>query len=302
MHRKYEKIHRLGKEETVGILLGTCYIQEKVDGANTQIWFHDDGTIHVGSRNNDVTAGGGFNGFCEYVKTHEGIQKVFAENAGRYRLYGEWLVRHTISYKETAYKKFYLFDVYDQTTSAYLDIDEIYEFAKKYGIDIVPLRAKLENPSLDAINAFVGLTDFGDKGEGVVIKNMAFKNSFGDFCYAKIVTESFKEDNGVVFGGNNKFSDSYWEVYCMNKYMTLERVKKICQKLEAEVGRLEMKHVPRIMGTAYHDLLTEEVWEIANKVPVLNFDTFKMLCNKKSKQIFVEILTGDISVAHRDNA
>jgi len=31
MFKKYPKIHRLGKEETEGILEGTCYIQEKID-------------------------------------------------------------------------------------------------------------------------------------------------------------------------------------------------------------------------------------------------------------------------------
>ena len=31
--RSYGKIHRLGKEETEGILQGFCHVQEKVDGA-----------------------------------------------------------------------------------------------------------------------------------------------------------------------------------------------------------------------------------------------------------------------------
>jgi len=52
---KYPKIHRLGKSETEGILDGQCYIQEKIDGANTSIWMDEDGTIHCGSRNNDLT-------------------------------------------------------------------------------------------------------------------------------------------------------------------------------------------------------------------------------------------------------
>ena len=34
----YKKIHRLGVDETDGILIGKVYVQEKVDGANVQIW------------------------------------------------------------------------------------------------------------------------------------------------------------------------------------------------------------------------------------------------------------------------
>jgi hypothetical protein len=299
MFRTYEKIHRLGKEETDGILEGVCYIQEKVDGANTQIWYAND-TLHMGSRSKEITEG--FNGFCDYVRSHVGINGFFLTHGTKYRLYGEWLVRHTIAYNELAYKKFYLFDVYDNETEQFLEIKEVYALAEKFGINIVPLRAVIENPTKEMLDEWVGKTDFGDRGEGIVIKNKDFKNKFGDRVNAKIVTESFKEDNGVVFGGNNKHSDTYWEVYVMNKYMTLERVRKITQKAEAKIdGRLDMKHIPMIMGMAYHDLIEEECWTISQDVPEINFKTLRRICDKKSKQIFVELLTGDVSVAHRSN-
>lgn len=35
--KPYFKIHRLGKEETEGILIGECHVEEKIDGANTSI-------------------------------------------------------------------------------------------------------------------------------------------------------------------------------------------------------------------------------------------------------------------------
>lgn len=296
-YRKYEKIHRLGKEETEGILSGVCYIQEKVDGANTSIWLKDNGTLGTGSRSQEIREG--FNGFCDYVNSHKGIKAFFEACGPRFTLYGEWLVRHTIAYNELAYKKFYLFDVYDNDLNAFVPISYVYSFAKAYSIEIVPLRATINNPTVEQLQEFVGMTDFGDRGEGIVIKNLQFKNMFGDMCYAKIVTESFKEDNGVVFGGNNKHSDAYHEVYVMNKYMTLERVQKIMHKFQPKIeGPFEMKHVPMIMGAAYHDLLTEEIWEIQKKTPAINFQTLKRLCDKKSKQIFVEIITNDISVAH----
>jgi len=39
---KYEKIERLGKEDTEGILEWWCNCTEKIDWANTSIWLDED--------------------------------------------------------------------------------------------------------------------------------------------------------------------------------------------------------------------------------------------------------------------
>jgi len=299
--RTYEKIHRLGKEETDGILDGIVYIQEKVDGANTSIWMEEDGSIRMGSRNNDVTEGS-FNGFCDYVRTHEGIVSYLMANPS-HRLYGEWLVRHTIAYNETAYRKFYLFDIL--VGDDFMDADKVIAVGEQYSIDTVPYHGMFERPTIEQINELVGKSSFGDRGEGVVIKNPRFRNAFGDFCYAKIVTQSFKEDNAITFGGNNKHSDTYQEMYFVNKYITLPRVQKIMNKIaptldlnkNGEPERLDMKHIPRIMGTVYHDMITEEGWEIANEDKKVDFKQLRILAGKKAKQIYVDILNDSISVA-----
>lgn len=293
-HRHYGKIHRLGKEEVAGILEGTCVVQEKVDGANTSIWLDDEGDIKMGSRTRILKGDEEFNGFVPYVNAHRGIKLCLEENP-TYRLYGEWLVRHTIAYKETAYKKFYLFDIYD--TDHFLRISEVQSISETYGIDMVPTHGRFENLTLENLQEFVGKTEFGDRGEGIVIKNYDYVNGFGDCAFAKIVTESFKEDNAVSFGGNNKFSDTYHEVYVVNKYMTLPRIQKIMHKLQPEINeKLDMKHIPRIMGTAYHDMLTEEIWGIVKDVPKLDFKSLKRISDKKSKQIFVDLINDDVNV------
>lgn len=126
------------------------------------------------------------------------------------------------------------------------------------------------------------------------------KKQFGSHNYAKIVTESFKEDNGVTFGGNNKHSDSYSEMYVVNKYMTVARIEKVMNKIQPMIDKkLDLEHIPRISGTAYHDMLTEEIWEIQTKVQSLHFGTLKRIATKKAVAIYKEILSGDISVAHQ---
>lgn len=300
--RKYGKIYRLGKEETDGILNGLVNVTEKLDGANLSVWLGDGGEIRVGSRNNDLTGNGNeFNGAVKYCNTHPGIKKFFEmEGAKDLRLYGEWLVRHTLAYNETAYKKLYVFDIYDELTQSYFPQETVQLMCSRLGIDTVPDLGNFENPTLQELTKLVEgqKSIYGEKREGIVIRNPEFVNQFGDKCNAKIVSEGFMEDNGVVFGGNNKYSEAYWEQYVSNKYITLERVQKIMNKIQPEINkRLDMEHIPRVTNTVYHDMLTEEAWEIAQKVKKLDYDVLKRICFKKAKQVYVDILNGHISVA-----
>ena len=208
--------------------------------------------------------------------------------------------RHTIAYKETAYKKWYMFDIW--TTEGYVLQNGIRSIGEEYGIATVPYHKAFVDPTVEQIMEYVGKSEFGDRGEGVVIKNLDFVNKFGDVVFAKIVTESFKEDNAVTFGGNNKHSDTYYEVYVVNKYMTLPRVKKIMDKLQPIIPeKLDMKHIPWICGTAFHDMMTEEIGSIVKDVPKLDFKALQRIAFKKAKQIFVDILNDSISVADRKN-
>ncbi len=298
--RKYEKIYRLGKEETDGILVGTVGVTEKLDGANLSVWLGSGGEIRVGSRNNDLTANGNeFNGAVHYCNAHEGIKKILQEYP-TYRLYGEWLVRHTLSYNETAYKKFYLFDVYDHSTEKFIDQYVVQQLGEAYGINTVPDLGRFVNPTLQELTKLVEgqKSVYGEKREGIVLRNPGFVNQFGDKCNAKIVSEGFMEDNGVTFGGNNKYSEAYWEQYVSNKYIDVARVQKIMNKIQPEINkRLDMEHIPRIINTVYHDMITEEGWEISQKVKKLDYDVLKRICGKKAKQVYVDILNGQISVA-----
>lgn len=303
LFRRYEKIHRLGKEETDGILDAPVHVQEKIDGANLQVWL-EDGVVHVGSRNNDVTEReDGFNGAVQYIQNHEGIKSIFAINPQVY-LYGEWLVRHTILYSATAYNKFYLFDVFNPNLNEFLPTDAVDLMAKDFNLAAPHYYGKFDIKSkeqLAEIEKLVGKSMLGEKGEGVVIKRPDFRNKFGDIVYAKIVGQEFMEDNAVAFGGNNKYSDTYREMWAVNKYMTLARIQKVINKIVSETGeRMDMKHIPQVMGMAYYDLFQEEMWAIADNCSTpFDFKQFQKLAYKKAKQVFVDILNDSISVADR---
>lgn len=297
MFKAYPKIHRIGKAETEGILNGTCHVEEKIDGANVSIWL-EDGVIQCASRSQKVTSG--FNGFVDFVNSNESIKKCLLENPN-FRLYGEWLVRHTIAYNELSYKKFYLFDILEDTTNQFLSRESVLNVGETYSIPTPMQFGIFENPTVEELSKFVGKSCLGENGEGVVIKNLQFVNTFGSLAYAKIVSEKFKEDNGVIFGGNNRTSVSYWEIYVVNKYMTLSRVQKIMNKIQPLIDeKLDLKHTSRVISTCYHDMLVEEIWEIQDRVETLNFKNLKKIACKKASVIYKELLTGDVSVAHQN--
>lgn len=301
--KKYPKIHRLGKEETDGILIGEVHVEEKIDGANASIWMDKRGEIVCGSRNRELTEG--FNGFVDWVRNSEAVKKFFAENPD-HRLYGEWLVPHTIKY-EKGWQNFWLFDVTKaldgEENEEFASREAVHTIAQMYGFSTPHYFGTFVDPSPDDLLALVGQSQLGPKGEGVVLKNLSFRDQFGNLNYAKIVSEQFKEDNGITFGGNNKHSDSYWEMYIVNKYMTRARVDKVCNKLQSIIEeKLDMKHIPRVSHTAFHDLITEEIWEIQSKVTGdLNFKKLANLCQRKAKQLYVDKLQGFTSVADQQN-
>jgi hypothetical protein len=298
---KYPKIHRLGKEETEGILEGDCIIQEKIDGANVSIYWDDsnDGLriLKLASRNRELRDDESFNGFRDYVLNDKGIMGLLKDYP-KCRLYGEWLVRHTISYNEMAYRQFYLFDITDSEGN-FTSQSRVGEMAIIYHINYPQVFARLPNPTQDQIQEYVGRSSLGPNGEGVVIKNLDFRNKFGDLCYAKIVTENFKEKNSVIFGGNNKLCDSYWEMYIVNKYATVARVQKIMNKIQPEIDEpIGLKHTSRVASSAYHDLITEEIWEIQGKVQSVDFGKLKRIALTKLTQVYKDIINNEMSVAY----
>lgn len=294
-YKTYHKIHRLGKEETDGILNGEIIVQEKVDGANISIFYHE-GKVRCGTRTRMLPEDESFNGFQEAVNSNKAIAE-FLKEEPELILYGEWLVKHTITYNEEAYQKIYLFDVYDKVTNGWANQDTVRNIARIIGVEYPHIFAKGKLTE-EQIKEFVGKSMIAPAGEGVVIKAEGFTNKFGDTVYAKVVHQKFKESNAIVFGGNNKFSETYWEMYVVNKYCTTARVRKIMQKLQAETERrLDMEHTSKVAGTCYHDMITEEAWEIVKKVPKLDFKRLQGLAHKKFIQIYHDILNNSLSIA-----
>lgn len=296
--KSYPKVHRLGKEETDGILDKPFTIQEKIDGANVSIWL-EKGIIKCGTRTRALPDDESFNGFTEYVKSNPLILEWLQNNPGT-RLYAEWLVRHTISYPETAYRKIYLYDIYNDVEQNFYLQPLVEIAAKSMGLEYPQIFSEDKKLTEAEIKEFVGksLVPQAALGEGVVIKRWDFLDKWGNSCYAKVVHEKFKEANAIVFGGNNKHSDSYDEMYIVNKYCTLGRVQKIMNKLQPEKDRrLDLENIPEVSGRCLHDMITEEAWEIFQKGKTIDNRKLKGLATRKFIQIYKDILNDSISIA-----
>lgn len=208
-YKAYPKIHRLGKEETDGILDCEFVVQEKVDGANCSI-FQLDGKLRCGTRTRMLPEEESFNGFQEAVQGNLNLAMYFSREPDHI-LYGEWLVKHTITYNEEAYRKIYLFDIYDTKTNTWLPQEAVRATAEFLGLEY-PYVFTVGKLTEEQINEFVGKSMIAPAGEGVVLKAPGFVNKFGDHCYAKVVHQKFKESNAI-------------------------RVRKIMQKLQSETER-----------------------------------------------------------------
>lgn len=83
--------------------------------------------------------------------------------------------------------------------------------------------------------------------------------------------------------------------------MTLARIEKIMNKLQPQIDhQLHLADIPRITQTAYHDMLTEEIWEISKKAGTVDFKSLKRIALKKAVQVYKDKLSGDISIADQE--
>ena len=255
---KYQHIEKLSNyDETEGILNGNVFVQPKIDGSNCCIWLEDN-EIHCGSRNRELSLDDDHAGFMKYIyENKEKYLKLLNKYPNRI-IYGEWLVKHTIkTYRKDAYNRFYVFDIVSKD-EFYTDYAEIEKVCKEYEIDYVPIMKKLRFPKVEDITNLVNQNHFlfPDNtfiGEGIVIKNLDFTNRYGRRVWAKIVTSDFKQKK-YVKDEKEKYS---LEQEIAEKYLTLDIVDKVYAKLMTEREFWNNKLIPQLLGTVYHDFITE---------------------------------------------
>ena len=293
--KKYMHVEKYGNDEVQGIELGQCWIFPKIDGTNGSAWL-EDGELQAGSRRRQLSVNDDNAGFCDWVKNGDHRLKEFFEENPNLRIYGEWLIPHALrTYKDDAWNRFYVFDVYDDENKDYLPYEAYQPILEKYEIDYIPPICVAKNVSHDNLlhelknNIF--LIDEGKGyGEGIVIKNYAYQNKFGRTVWAKIIANEFKEKHSKVQPTSKNFKELV-EQKIVDEYITDHLVTKTYAKIVNECGGWNSKHIPRLLSTVFYDLVNEELWNALKKFknPTIDFKKLNQIAIIKIKELKPEL-------------
>lgn len=332
MFRKYDHVERYGHSSVEGIDIGEVYVFPKLDGTNASVWFECGGDVtgpflECSSRTRVLSEGKDNHGFFKWVQEEQqsfwSIMRC-VENSHWWTIYGEWLVPHTLkTYRTDAWRQFYVFDVYDNKTHRYLSYSEYAETMQLAGLSLIEPLCIINNPTEDQLRAQVKantylIEDGKGAGEGIVLKNYAWKNKYGRQPWAKIVRNEFKEDNKRAFGINVKAGKFQVEQAIAEVAVTQALVDKELHKIIGdcanqdiiaglEVGmvaanewaltlrrvaeRHRAKIIPRLLQIVFHCVVQEELWMALkkHKDPVIDFKRLRQHCIAQTKKFATEL-------------
>ncbi len=298
MFKKYQHIERFGTDEVDGIDIGNVWIFPKIDGTNGSVWL-EDGEVNAGSRNRKLSLDKDNAGFLAHVSNDERIRK-YLEKHPTHRLFGEWLVPHSLkTYRESAWRKFYIFDVTidgEEDFREYIPYEIYKPMLEEFELDyIVPL-AEIKNPAYDRLIHILNQNDFLIEdgkgiGEGIVLKNYDFYNKYKRQNWAKIVCSEFKEKHKREMGAPKSNGEVMVEERIVNEYVTTALIEKTHAKIVNEKEGWRSQYIPMLLGMVFHDLVTEEIWNIVKKYknPKIDFRRLNTMTIMKIKETKKEL-------------
>lgn len=254
--KKYTDVIRYGKSGTQDVLQKGDYISitEKIDGANVSFCVDDTTDIGVAafSRNNQIGEHNTLRGFYEWV--FRNILPIKDKLNPNYRYFGEWLVSHKVVYKQDQYGKFYMFSIWDEEKEEYLSDEIVKSEALRLGLETTTYFYEGEYISFEHIMSFVGKSDRTlelNTGEGVVVKNVAYKRGDGKQVFVKLVSERFAEVQKQKLPKNPNLEDEHKGL--IDSVVTQPRIEKIINKMVDE-GILNEDYCIEDMGTILRNL------------------------------------------------
>lgn len=272
---KYPSLERLGTTEVEDILEGRCYVFPKIDGTNASLWF-DGKDVQAGSRTRHLSLEEDNAGFLAAIQQDKLIKEFFNKHP-YIRLYGEWLVPHSLrTYGEKAWRKFYIFDVY--LDGRFLKYEDYQPLLEEFKLEYIPPIFIVERPTEERIfgalpqNTYL-IQDGMGEGEGVVIKNYDFVNRFGRTTWAKLVTSEFKAKHTKALGPREVKEKARIEDAIAAEFVTRAIVDKTFAKVEVEHKGFSSKNIPQFLNMVYYDIVREDMWEILKKFksPTIDF-------------------------------
>jgi ATP-dependent RNA circularization protein (DNA/RNA ligase family) len=295
--KKYPKIKRIGDEENKDIFTNPedeIIVQEKVDGANFRILIHE-GKLIFGSRTQQITSDSGEDtdlqkNFIRCVNfIRDTLKDIDLSIFNNLIIYGECMVRHTISYDWDRVPPFLGFDIYNLETNEYCGYDDCVQMFDMLRLPMVPLVGTCRAKDIKEINDdMVPISKYSlHSAEGLVFKN------YSKQLFAKYVRNEFKEKNHKVFGGGKKFATND-EEYLVSVYCPNARIDKAIFKLLDEGNTLDMALMHKLPNFVYNDIWEENWDEIKDlKQKTINFGKLKGLVSKRCLEVLNQVLTNN---------
>jgi hypothetical protein len=310
--RRYDHVERLGHSDVEGIDSGEVHVFAKLDGTNGSVWFDLDGSsLRCASRNRELSTLDDNHGFAAWVHGDAAprLMLLLSERPS-WTLYGEWLVPHTLkTYRAEVWRRFWVFDVWDRERGQYLSFDEYAPALRDARLDVVEPLCVVSNPTREQLAARVAtntylIQDGAGVGEGIVLKNYAWRNRYGRQPWAKVVRNEFKEEARRAFGAPRLGEAFQVESAIAEEYCTPELVGKTRAKVVADVAQASGvdlcqpnaqqlveenyrgKVIPHLLGRVYHDLVTECTWDALkrHKNPTIDFKRLQAHCLRLTKR------------------
>lgn len=265
--KKYHSIVRYGHKSTQEVLNkgDQIIIQEKIDGANASFAVID-GELKCWSRNKELSMNNTLEGFYVWVKENINVDKLLEGVI----YFGEWTAQHKVVY-EGYTKQFFLYDIFNLHLEEYVSFPMVRDEAKRLGLQLIPVFFEGEFESFDQLMSYVGRTELNGKlggepcGEGIVVKNMEYRDRFGKQMFVKLVVDKFAEvqKQKAPKDPKKKFSEEELKV---RECVTAPRVEKqlftMIEEglLERNFGIEEMgKILKHINPLVAEDILKEEM-------------------------------------------
>ena len=297
-HKSYMDIKVASPATINGFEVGDhIVIQTKVDGANAAIRYDPEtDSIVAQSRKNILDTHNTLRGFYEFTQllNKDEVKKYLTDHS---ILYGEWLVKHSVSYPQEAYNKFYVYDIYNTVTGEWLPQHIVEATAKALNLPYVTTWYNGEFISWEHCKSFLPNSAYGEvEQEGIVIKNETKLNSLDNHepFYVKIVNTRFKEKMERKEKKSQSPEQIAFEEEENNKTKTIvtpARVEKLLNKLVDEGiipenwGAMHMSIIARnIPKNVVQDCIKEEPEIVAT------IDNFGKRANSITMKIVKDIL------------
>ena len=313
---RYQHIEHLDSSNASGLTAGRCHVFPKLDGSNGSV-FVEDGQIRCASRNMKVD---GNHPMTRFAVGNEGIVRLLSDHP-QLRLYGEWMVPHTIrNYTPDTWNRLFVFDVVtdtgelhakivedgkdvalDHSGDPYLPYSVYSRLLDAYGVDYVPEIAEIDFPTKEDLEALADnesgfRVEDGSAGEGVVVKRYGYRNPFGQEVWAKVLSSRFRATKQFNLSRRAE-TDGSVEQRIAESAVTMGLVEKEYAKIAVETGGYV--HPGRLLGTVWKCVFDECLWDAVKKNgnPTIDFRRLKgcveTMVKRAKPEMFGGVADGD---------